>query len=33
VLIARFRLAEHWSRIQATGMIAAVLAVIFVVIG
>jgi drug/metabolite transporter (DMT)-like permease len=33
VLIARFRLAEHWSRIQATGMITAVLAVIFVVIG
>ncbi len=33
VLIARFRLSEHWSRIQVTGMMAAVLAVIFVIIG
>jgi hypothetical protein len=33
VLIARFRLSEHWSRTQVTGMITAILAVIFVVIG
>jgi drug/metabolite transporter (DMT)-like permease len=33
VLIARFRLSEYWSRTQIAGMIAAVLAVIFVVIG
>jgi drug/metabolite transporter (DMT)-like permease len=33
VLIARFRLAERWSRVQVTGMITAVVAVIFVVIG
>jgi hypothetical protein len=33
VLIAWFRLSEHWSRTQVTGMITAILAVIFVVIG
>ncbi len=33
VLIARFRLSEHWSRTQVTGMMTAILAVIFVVIG
>jgi uncharacterized membrane protein len=33
VLIARFRLSEPWSRTQVTGMITAILAVIFVVIG
>ncbi|GAB3924730.1 multidrug transporter [Microlunatus endophyticus] len=33
VLIARFRLAEHWSRTQIIGMLAAVLAVILVVLG
>ncbi|HEY0936873.1 MAG TPA: DMT family transporter [Trebonia sp.] len=33
VLIARFRLSERWSRTQVTGMIAALLAVVFVVIG
>lgn len=33
VLIARFRLSEHWSRMQVTGMIAAAAAVVLVVIG
>ncbi len=33
VLIARFRLSERWSRTQVTGMIAAILAVIFVAVG
>jgi drug/metabolite transporter (DMT)-like permease len=33
VLIARFRLSEHWTRTQVTGMITAALAVVFVAIG
>lgn len=33
VLIARFRLAEHWSRTQVTGMITAAVAVVLVVVG
>jgi drug/metabolite transporter (DMT)-like permease len=33
VLIARLRLSEHWSRTRVCGMVTAVLAVIFVVIG
>ena len=33
VLIARFRLSEHWSRMQVTGMIAAAVSVVLVVIG
>jgi len=33
VLIARFRLAEHWSRTQIIGMLAAAVAVVLVVLG
>jgi len=33
VLIARFRLSEHWSRLQTTGMVAAAVAVVLVVVG